>query len=298
MKKDYRLFFLIVPLAVLLFLFAYVPLFGWSFAFFNYKPGIPLSKTPFVGLKFFKLIFQDRTDIIRVLKNTLAMSALGLIFSPIPAVFAIFLNEIKSVKFRKFVQTTTTLPNFISWVIVFSLMFSIFSYDGVLNRLIEKFAGEEFQAKSVLANGSAGAVWMFQTALGLWKSLGWNAIIYIAAITGIDQELYDAASVDGAGRFRKMIHVTVPELAPTYLVLLLLSVSNMLSVGFEQYFVFKNPVVMDSIEVLDLYVYRIGIMTNDYSYSVAVGILKTLVSIMLLFTVNRVAKKIRGQSIF
>ena len=289
---------MILPLAVILFLFAYVPLFGWGFAFFNYKPGIPLSRTPFVGLKFFRLIFQDLKDIGRVLENTMALSGLGLLLSPLPAFFAVLLNEMKSVRFRKFVQTATTLPHFISWVIVFSLAFSIFSYDGLLNQVMTRIVGEGWEAKSILANGTAWVVWLFHSALGIWKSLGWSAIIYIAAIAGIDQELYDAASVDGAGRWKKMRYVTLPEIMPTYIVLLLLSVSNLLSNGFEQYFVFKNPIVMDAIEVLDIYVYRIGIMTNDYSYSVAIGILKTVVSILLLFSVNGISKKVRGQSIF
>lgn len=297
-KKDYRLLFMILPLAVIIIMFYYVPLFGWSFAFMDYKPGIPLSKTPFVGLKFFELIVEDRANILRVVKNTLILSGLGLLFSPLPAMFAIFLNEIKFKKFRKLVQTTTTLPNFISWVIVFSLAFSLFSFDGVFNQLATKIMGEGYEAKSILANGTSWVVWGFQTVLVLWKTIGWNAIIYVAAISGIDPELYDAASVDGAGRFKKILYITIPEIMPTYIVLLLLSVSNMLTVGFEQYFVFKNPMVMDSIEVLDLFVYRIGITTNDYSYSIAIGILKTVISIILLAVVNKVSKKARGESIF
>lgn len=297
-KKDYRLFFMILPLAAIIVLFYYVPLFGWSFAFMDYKPGIPISQTPFVGMKFFRLIWDDRRNILRVVKNTLILSGLGLLMSPLPAAFAIFLNEIKSTKFKKIVQTTTTLPNFISWVIVFSLAFSLFSFDGVFNQLGARIMGDDFKATSILSNGTPWVVWIFHTMLMLWKSLGWNAIIYIAAITGIDPELYDAASVDGAGRFKKIIHITVPELKPTYIVLLLLSVSNMLTVGFEQYFVFKNPMVMDSIEVLDLFVYRIGITTNDYSYSIAIGILKTMISVILLFAVNLISKRTRGESIF
>lgn len=203
MKKDYRLLLMILPLVLIFVLFNYVPLFGWSFAFMNYKPGIPLSKTPYVGLKFFKLIFEDKSNILRVLRNTLVLSGIGLLLSPLPALFAIFLNEIRFTRFKKIVQTTTTLPNFISWVIVFSLAFSLFSYDGVFNQLGVKLFGEKYEAKSILANGTPIVVWIFQTLLGVWKSIGWNAIIYIAAIAGIDPELHDAASVDGAGRFKK-----------------------------------------------------------------------------------------------
>lgn len=297
-KKDYRLLLMILPFAIVIVMFYYVPLFGWSFAFFDYKPGIPLSKTPFVGFKFFELIWEDRVNIFRVVRNTLVLSGVGLLLSPVPALFAIFLNEIRFTKFRKLIQTTTTLPNFISWVIVFSLGFSLFGFDGVFNQLAAKIMGDGYEASSILSNGTPWVVWIFQTLLMLWKTVGWSAIIYIAAITGIDPELYDAANVDGAGRFKRICYITIPEIMPTYIVLLLLSVSNMLTVGFEQYFVFKNPMVMDAIEVLDLFVYRIGITTNDYSYSIAIGILKTIISILLLFTVNKVSKKTRGESIF
>lgn len=195
---------------------------------------------------------------------------------------------------KKLVQVTTTIPNFVSWVIVFSLFFSIFSTQGMFNTLMINL-GLLQSPTNIL--GNADAVWLFQTALGLWKSLGWGSIIYLAAITGIDEELYAAVKVDGAGRFRSILHVTVPGLLPTFVVLLLLSVSTILGKSFEQYFVFKNPMVLDNIEVLDLYVYRIGLTTNDYSYAVAIGILKSLVSVVLLFTANNAAKRIRGQSI-
>jgi len=283
-----------LPFIVFIFMFCYVPLFGWSFAFFDYKPGVSLSKTPFVGLKYFKLIWENREDIFRVLRNTLAFGFLGLLFSPLPVITAIMMNEVRSVRFKKFVQTTTTVPNFVSWVIVFGLAYAFFSTEGLINQILSQFNPTSAPI-NVLGNDKI--VWIFQTALAIWKSLGWSTIIYLAAISGIDDELYSAAKVDGAGRFRSILHVTVPGVMPTFIVLLLLTISNLLSVGFEQYFVFKNPMVSGSIEVLDLYVYRIGLVTNDYSFATAIGILKSIVSIIMLFTVNNIAKKVRGQSI-
>ncbi len=282
-----------IPFIIIVFLFSYIPLFGWIYSFFNYKPGIPLNKTPFVGLEYFKLIITD-TDMLRVLGNTLVMSFLGVACSVLPVVFAIMISEVRISFVGRLVQSVTTLPNFISWVIVYSLAYTMFSTDGVLNSLLLNL-GLIQEPTKILSNGDA--VWFFQTALGIWKSLGWNAIIYLAAIAGIDGELYDAADIDGAGRLGRTLYVTLPGLAPTYFVLLLLSVSNLLSVGFEQYLVFYNSLVADKIEVIDYYVYRLGIITSDYSYGTAIGMTKSLISIVLLFLVNRLSKKVRGHSI-
>ncbi|MCL2060324.1 MAG: ABC transporter permease subunit [Oscillospiraceae bacterium] len=290
-----RLLLLAIPFVVFIFMFSYVPLFGWIYSFFNYKPGIPLSRTPFVGLENYALIFTFyKKQIWGVLRNTLIFSSLGLLCSPLPMLFAIFLNEIKSLRFKKLVQTTTTLPHFISWIIVFSLAFSIFSDSGVVNNILISLGLIE---NPTMLLGNSDVVYIFQMMLGWWKSTGWGAIIYIAAISGIDMELYDAAAVDGAGRFARMRHITVPGLLPTYLVLLLLSIGSIISVGFDQYFVFYNALVADKIEVIDTFVFRVGISKNDYSFATAVGIMKTFISLMLLFSANNIAKKVRGEAI-
>lgn len=284
---------LAMPFVIVVFIFSYIPLFGWTYSFFNYKPGIPLIKSHFVGLEYFRLIVTD-TDMGRVLVNTLAMSFLSVACSVLPIIFAIMITELRFPVVGKLVQSATTLPNFISWVIVYSLAYTMFSSDGVVNRVLFS-TGIISEPTKIL--GNSDAVWFFQTALGIWKTLGWNAIIYLAAIAGIDHELYDAADIDGAGRMGKIIYVTLPGLAPTFFVLLLLAISNILSAGFEQYLVFYNSLVADKIEVIDYYVYRLGIVTNDYSYGTAIGMSKSLVSILLLFLVNMLSKKIRGNSI-
>ncbi len=293
-KERLVLTLLAVPFVIFIFAFSYVPLFGWILAFINYKPGLNLWDCDFKGLYYFKMIFQDWYKMSSVLKNTLAMSFLGLLCSPLPAIFAIFLSELKSVRFKKLVQTITTIPNFVSWVIIYALSYALFSSEGVVNHVLLNFGIIE-KATNVLGNQKA--VWIFQTALSLWKSVGWNAIIYFAAIAGIDSELYDAASVDGAGRLHRILHITIPGISATFFVLLLLQISNLLSVGMDQYLAFYNSMVADKITVLDLYVYRLGLVTQDYSYATAVGIFKSVISIILLFSANGLSKKLRGESL-
>lgn len=207
--------------------------------------------------------------------------------------FAILLNEIKNGPVRKFVQTFTTL-NFISWVIIFSLAFALFSTDGMVTTTLVKL-GILDEAKSILS--SKESVYWFQSALGIWKTLGWNSIIYLAAIAGIDQEQYEAARVDGAGHFRCALHITLPSMMETYVVLFILNIGNFLNTGYEQYMLFKNSMTAPNIEVLDLYVYRIGLENMDYSYGVAISIVKSLVSIALVIFANMVAKKVRGNTV-
>lgn len=295
MPSGLKLLLIISPLILYIFAFYYVPLLGWGLAFFDYKPGLALSKMPFAGLQNFTKIFEDGGDLVRVLRNTLVMSFLGILSTPLPVLFSIMLNEIKSSKYKKLIQTTTTLPNFISWIIVFGLAFGIFSSEGMLNSMLISIGMNPVASPGIMGNGKA--VWIFQWALGTWKSLGWGAIIYLATISGIDSELYDAVRVDGANRLQTILNVTIPGLYSTYLVLLLLAISNILNNGFDQFFVFYNPLVADRIEVLDYYVYKVGIITNNYSFSTALGISKTIISITLLFIANQVSKQLRGESI-
>ena len=293
-KKNYKLLLWLLPFLVFVVLFSYVPLFGWSIAFFQYTPGSSLSAENFVGLKYFRQFFMDTVDMWRGIKNTLIFAVLGLVTMPLPMIFAILLNEVPHKGFSKFVQSITTFPNFISWVIVYSLAFSLFSTEGVINSIL---MGMGIISKPTNVLSSTSAVYWFQTCLGIWKGLGWSSIVYLAAISGIPQELYEAASVDGAGRFQQMLHVTLPGIAETFIVLLLLSIGNFISVGFDQYFIFQNPVTLKRLEVLDLYVYRLGLINKSYSYSTAIGMIKSLISLVMIFGTNQLAKKIRGNSI-
>ena len=285
METKYRLFLMLMPFLALAGVFCYLPLWGWRYAFFDYKVGDTLSMDNFVGFKWFTQLFKNPAtvrDIIRVLKNTLAMSGLGILTSWLPMAFAIFLCEIKNMKFRRVVQTLTTVPNFISWVLVYSIALMV-------------NAGIWKEGVNMLMGGSH--VWLQMLAWGLWKGIGWSAIIYIAAISGIDQQLYEAATVDGAGRFQRMWNITVPSLIPTFCVLLLMSIANILSNGMDQYLVFENSTNTSSIMVLDLYVYKLGIGQGQIPLSTVIGMVKSVVSVTLLFAANGISKLIRGESI-
>ena len=303
LPKKYRLFLMMLPFLLAVFLFAYLPLYGWSYAFYNYKFGVPMDQQEFVGLKWFAEMFSNdanRVNVVRVLKNTLGMSGLNLATSWLPMAFAIFLNEITRTRFKKFVQIFTTLPNFISWALVFSFALCLFAADtGIFSKLMMSLGLNDPANPTVWLN-SSDHIWLKMWAWSTWKGLGWGAIMYLAAISGIDQELYEAAKVDGAGRWRLMRHITLPGLLPTFFVLLMLSISNILNNGMDQYLVFQNPMNRPTIEVLDLYVYNITIASGGtalYSYATAIGILKTLVSVTLLFSANFLSKKLRGESI-
>lgn len=293
--RSFQEFLYILPFLVMVALFSYYPLYGWVYAFFDYKPPFPLSMDSFVGFKWFKSMVENPVktqQLITVLKNTFAMSGLSLLFSWFPMIFAVFLNEIKCLPFKKFVQTVTTLPNFISWILVYSIAYCIFNSTGVVNAVLMNLGLIE---SPQLFLQSSEHVWFSMWLWLTWKNAGWAAIMYIAAITGIDEELNEAARVDGASRMQIIRHITIPSILPTYFVLVMLNLANFLSNGMEQYFVFQNAFNKDSIQVLDLYVYNLAMGTGGYSLATAISILKTVVSVLLLCVTNKVSKLIRGE---
>lgn len=296
-SNSFRKFLYISPFMVLLAVFAYYPLYGWVYAFFDYTPPIPLSQSPFVGLKWFHSLVENQVKVdqlLQVIKNTFGISGLGILFSWLPMIFAIFLTEIKAVRFRKFIQTVTTLPNFISWVLVYSLAFSMFSSEGMVNGFLHMTGLSD---SPVLFLQNSDHVWLTMWFWATWKTLGWSAILYIAAIMGIDESLYEAAYVDGATRMQVIRHVVLPSMMPTYFVLLMLQIASFLNNGLEQYFVFQNAFNKDTIQVLDLYVYNLAMGGGSYSVSVAISMLKSLISVVLLFSVNGLSKLLRGEGI-
>lgn len=292
-----QLFLFLLPFLVLVFVFSYLPLWGWRYGFYMYQPGETLTPDKFVGLYWFAFLFENpatTADLVRVVVNTLAMSGLGILTSVVPLAFAIFLSEIGSTRIRRFVQTLTTIPNFISWVLVYAVAFSIFSTDGFVSSLMVTSGFWESGQNMLMGDD---AIWLKMLAWGMWKGLGWGAILYIAAITSIDPQLYEAATVDGAGRFQKMWYVTIPELIPTFMVLLLLSIAGILNNGMEQYLVFENATNTGPITVLDLYVYKLGIGQGVIPLSTVVGMVKSVISVLLLFGANAISKMVRGTSI-
>ncbi len=293
--RGYREFLYVLPFIVLVLIFAYYPLYGWVYAFYDYKPPAPLSKDLFVGFKWFHYMVDNdikRKQILQVLLNTFGISGLSMLFSWFPMMFAVFLNEIKCKPYKKFVQTVTTLPNFISWVLVYSIAFCVFNSTGVVNTLLTEWG---LINKPIMFLQSSEHIWFKMWLWLTWKNAGWAAIMYIAAITGIDEELIDAARVDGANRWKTIWHITIPSILPTYLVLLFLNMANFLSNGMEQFFVFQNSFNKETIQVLDLYVYNLAMGNGGYSLSTAIGVLKSLISIVLLCTMNTIAKLTRGE---
>lgn len=250
-KKQWSLFFIALPLMIYVFAFRYIPLMGWYFAFIEYRIGTPIMNCDFVGLGNFKAMFSNPA-FFRALKNTMIFSGIKYALLFLPPVFAIMFNEIQNDHYRKVVQTMTTLPHFISWIIVYGLMWALFSTEGAVNRILAVFGTKQ----NLLTDRNS--VYVFQTCLSVWKGLGWDAIVYVAAIAGIDQQLYEAAAIDGAGHFKRAIHITLPGIMPTMVVLLLLGVANIISNGMDQYFLFQNSLIYNKIETLELYTYKQG----------------------------------------
>lgn len=297
LDQGKRMFLYMLPFLLLCFAFSYFPLHGWIYSFYDYKPPLKLSQCNFMGLRWFKMIFGNPAQVRQlfiVMRNTFAMSFLNIATSVLPLFFAVFLNEIRCKWFRKMVQTLTTIPNFISWVLVYAVAFCLFSNTGMVNTVLQNLG---VILKPIKFLDSDSHTYIAMLLWSTWKGLGWGAIMYLASIAGIDQEMYEAARVDGAGRFQLMRYITLPELMPTYFVMLMLSVANFLNNGMDQYFVFQNAFNKAHIQVLDLYVYNIGMTGSSLSLATAISMLKSLISVTLLMAVNGISKKIRGVSL-
>jgi putative aldouronate transport system permease protein len=292
-------FLFVIPGMCIVFMFEYLPLWGWVVSLYDYQAalGRSLARSSFVGLENFTYLFTNaamRDKLLEVLRNTFAMHLMGYLLSPLPMIFAVLLSEMHGRKFKKLVQTVSTLPNFISWVIMLSLATALFGSSGAVNNILRMLG----QPPVNILTSTSWTSWITMVLLSTWKGLGWSSIIYFAAISGIDQEMYEAAMVDGAGKMQRIWHITMPQLIPTYFVLLIISIGNFLNTGIDQYLAFGNANNMAYVQTLDLYVYRLGIGSGMTAFSVAVGIMKTIVAFVLFFGANWASKKIRGSSVF
>lgn len=292
-KIDYKLFLMALPFVIFLIMFYYVQLFGWVYAFFDFKPGVSILSQKFIGLANFQRLFSPGSNFPLAFRNTLIYGLLGILTSPVPVAFAIMISELRSNTLSRVIQTITSFPNFISWILVYAVAFMIFSNDGFMNTALAKLGNQN----PVNVLGNPRIAYVLQMLLGLWKGTGWCAIIYLAAISGIDHELYDAAAIDGANRFQRLFHITWQGIKPTFFILLVLNVSGLVSAGFDQYYVFFNPLVSDKLEVIATYVYRVGLGNGEYSFATAMGMFQSVISVILLFLVNFMAKKVTGSSI-
>lgn len=283
LAKQKILILMSLPFVIWLIIFAYIPLWGWSMAFQDYAPAKGFFGQPFVGLKHFIALFKDAT-FLRALRNTVGMSSMGLALGfTAPIIFALLLNEVRFVKFKKFTQTVSYLPHFISWVTVAGIVTTMLSNEGVVNSIL---TGLGIVDKPIQFMGQANLFWIILTLSDVWKEIGWGAIIYLAAIAGIDQQLYEAAAVDGAGRWRRMFHITLPSIMPTITVLLIMSVGGLLNIGFERQMLLGNSLVKQYSLVIDQYALEYGIGMFRYSYGTAVGIFKSVVSLIIMFGAN------------
>lgn len=276
-------------------LFCYLPLAGWAMAFENYKPKDGIFHSQFVGLAKFQQLFSDLT-FIRVIRNTLAMGVINLVVTFVMAiVFAILLNEIAHKGAKKTVQTISYLPHFLSWIIVTGILHDALSGTGIVNELLLR-SGLIKQNIDFFAH--PGYFWPIVAFANVWKETGWNAIIYLAAITAIDPSLYEAASIDGAGRWAKIKFVTLPGIKSTIMILLLMNVGNVLNAGFEIQYLLGNGLVQSVSQTIDIYVLKWGISQGDYAIGTAAGIFKSLVSIILIIVANQIAKRNGEERLF
>lgn len=288
------LLYMTIPFLVHLIIFRYVPLGGWIMAFQDFTPRLGLENSPMVGLKHFEVLLADRA-FLQVVRNTLAMSAIKLVMGTVAAlVIAVLVNETKNKPFKKSVQTISYLPHFVSWVVAANLVLDFLSPNGVFNNVLLTLGIID---QPELWMGRPDLFWWIIGWSHVWKTAGFGAIIYLAAMTAVDPQLYEAAEIDGASRLRKIWSITLPCIRPTIVILLILNIGQLMDAGFEQQYLLQNSLVMDYSEVFDIYVLRYGFELNRYSYAAAAGIFKSVVSIVLLVTANAVAKRLGQETL-
>ncbi len=291
--EEKALHLMILPGMIILAIFVFAPLVGSMMAFENYIPAKGLLGSKWVGLENFKFIFS-LPDSRQVFLNTLIIAFAKLVLNIIvPVTFAVLLNEIRAKFFKKTFQTIVYLPHFLSWVVLATVITNMFSLEGPFNAVIQAVGGSPIQ---FLADNH----WFRKVIVGtdVWKEFGYNSVVYLAALTSIDPGLYEAASIDGANRWKQTIHITLPALMPTMVLMTALNLGNILNAGFDQIFNLYNPIVYETADIIDTYVYRIGMVERQYSIGAAVGLLKSVISFILILSANKCAKKATGSGIF
>lgn len=293
-KNHYFLYFMLLLPIVYYIIFRYVPMYGIIISFKDYSIFKGISASPWVGLKNFEKIFA-MPEFFRAIKNTLVLNVLSLLVGfPAPIILALLLNEIRSGVFKKVSQTILYMPHFLSWVIIGGMVSTLFSTSsGLINRGLNAIGIESIPWLS------ENSWWIcMYVIVSVWQSIGWGAIIYMSAITGIDQEMYEAAKVDGCSRFKTMYLITLPSIAPTIVIMLILRVGGMVSIGLEQPLMLKNAMVNDVGDVLSTFVYRVGVQNNKFSIGTTVGLFQSVVNFILVISANAASRKITDESIW
>lgn len=292
--KERQLWLICIPMIIWVIIFSYLPMYGIVIAFMKYIPGKPMFDSQWVGFLHFKTFFNS-PDVWNILRNTLAISGLGIVFGFMaPIVLALLLNELRLRVFKRVVQTISYLPHFISWVVVASILFALLGNEGFINDMLLRL-GVIDQPISFLGEGKY--FWGLLTTTNIWKDVGWATIIYLSAIAGVDSEQYDAGKVDGLGRFGMVWHITLPSIRPTIVLLFILGLGGILNAGFEQQLLIGNAQTREYHEVIDTYAYKYGIQLGNYSYGAAIGLMKSIIGLVLVLSANRISKKALDTSI-
>lgn len=296
MKKDYRLYVMLILPIVYFFIFKYIPMYGITIAFKRFQPGGSMLSGEWVGLLYFEMLMKDST-FWNAFRNTFILSIASLVIGfPIPIIFALLLNEVRSNTSKRVIQTITYLPRFLSTVVVVSMMFTLLSpSSGIVNKVIEFFGGDAIFFMNE-------AVWFRPIYIisDIWQFMGWNAILYIAALAGVDPNLYEAAKIDGAGKWKQVVHVTIPGIMPTIVITLILAVGNTLKVGFEKVLLMYTPKIYESADIIQTYIYRLGLASSipRFSSATAAGLFQAVISLVLLWSTNEIAKRTTEYSLW
>ncbi len=290
---DWQLYLLVLPAVVYIFLFNYMPMYGVQIAFRNFRPSKGIWGSQWVGLQFF-IKFIKYPHFSKIVLNTLWISLYGMATFPLSIILALMLNELSNEKFKKVVQMITYAPHFISTVVLCSMITLFLNKDsGMINNIISAFGGKRQAFLEIPACFSTIYVWS-----GVWQGIGWGTIIYISALAGVPMEQVEAARIDGASRFQIILHVNVPTIMPTIVIMLIMSCGSVLSVGFDKVYLLQNPLNMDASNVISTYVYELGLLNGQYSYSAAIGLFNTIVNVVMLLIVNAIARRVSEISLW
>lgn len=289
-KKDWirnrSLYLMIIPVLIFFILFHYKPMYGAIIAFKDYTPALGIAESPWVGWQNFTRFFSS-VYFKRLICNTILLSFYSLLFGfPAPIILALLLNEVKNKKFKGLTQTVTYLPHFISMIVVTGMLVDFSMTSGLFNDIIELFGGER---SPLLQNPD-----LYRTiyvASGIWQEIGWGSIIYLSALSGVDSQLYEAAQIDGAGKWKQLIHVTLPGIAPTIIIMFILKMGTLMNMGYEKTILLYNPATYETADIISSYIYRIGLLEQDWSYSTAIGLFNSVINLGLLLITNKIARK-------
>lgn len=291
--RNRVLYIMVLPVLIYYILFAYLPMYGITIAFQDYDPALGYTGSPWVGLQNFKDFFKS-VYFLRILKNTLHISLASIIFGfPAPIILALLINEVTSKKYMKTVQTITYLPHFISLVVVCGIIKSFTGTNGIITQIVSKFTND---STSLLMKPNAFVpVYIISE---IWQGIGWGSIIYIAALAGVDTQLYEAASLDGCGRLRQVLHVSIPGILPTIVIMLILRMGSMLNVGYEKIILLYNPSTYETADVISTFTYRKGLQEFEWSYGSAVGLFNSAVNVIFLLGTNMLSRKLTESSLW